>query len=446
MNYFNKDQFNITLILILSLLVGTVAILVLPDFKMLDAASYDFMGLKLLNDQEYVKVGPLEHIIPPGYPFFLAAVYGLFGHNYDVVFLLQFLLVGGVGVLLYLIGRNHLDLKKWQALLAALIVVVWPYMALFAKQLLTEILFIFFLIYAVFEILNFYKLPSWKRGAWAATLLAFATLTRAVTILLPIWIVLVFVFIRLVFKRRFALDAILKAALISVVVFGLVIAPWIGYASYRKGEFIPVASNLKIMNEKVNKRFEKEWLIYKTPGYEPGAEITLQKKVVSKLKNIYRFWESGGDGQRAEQLTNSFPPAKYLLLVYSIGFYIILGLAFLSLFFVTKKRAILALWIILLYFWSVHIALYPYPRYTLPIIPIVIILAAYSFFNFNHIIKKITYTLLSYLISFLVFYFLFKIIWDNFQVIKDYEFDINLWYLRIAIILAGGKIIALIPR
>ena len=36
---------------------------------------------------------------------------------------------------------------------------------------------------------------------------------------------------------------------------------------------------------------------------------------------------------------------------------------------------------IVAYFWLLHTLLYPYPRYTLPLIPIVILLAFYSIYN-----------------------------------------------------------------
>jgi hypothetical protein len=62
---------------------------------------------------------------------------------------------------------------------------------------------------------------------------------------------------------------------------------------------------------------------------------------------------------------------------------LILGLAILSLKWSLKRKEVLLLWSVIFYFWAFHTIFYPYPRYTLPVMPLVILLAGYVIANWK---------------------------------------------------------------
>lgn len=391
MNGLNKQNTIIIISLILySALVGIVAIKVLPEFGMSDAATYDGIAMNIVSVGKYIEVH--EQITPPVYPVFLSIIYKNFGHNYNTVFFIQFILLGLISSIIYLLAIKYFDLKKWQGFIVALIISSWPYLIVFAKQLLTETLYITFLMLIIYNLFIFAASPTLKKGLLLGLLLALAAHTRPVIIFLPFWFLfflLLFIAIKKVKKSPF--DNLKKYFIygsVSLLIFVGLSLPYSIYGTLKIGRFTPIASNATVVHKKANVNMIKEWQVYKTPGYEPGAEITFKKFIIVKLKNIYRFWFSGADGERARQLVEKYPVAKTIISLYNIGFYLILALAFVSLTQIHKNKSILILWLIIFYFWTLHVALFPYPRYTLPIMPLIIMLAGYEVAQLTYYYKN----------------------------------------------------------
>ena len=179
----------------------------------------------------------------------------------------------------------------------------------------------------------------------------------------------------------------IAGALISLFFFFSLVAPWIIYQSARKGEVVPVTGSATGILHIHWREMGYEWGAFKTPGYEPGAEITLKKVLLVRLKNIYRFWSSGASGVQADLLTEKYPPARYLIGIYRVFYYIIIALAFASWLFIKKERNIILIWLIISYFWLFHIALHTSPRFTLPVMPLTLLLAVFSAYKFKNILK-----------------------------------------------------------
>ena len=333
--------------------IGLFALFLLPRYPIIsDSADYDNAALTLLQEKKFLPSGGV--LYPPGYLFFLAIIYAVFGHNYDAVYIIQFLLLGGIGTIVYFIGKNRLQFSDKQAVIVSIVTIGWPYFILYPMLLMSEILFIF-----LFLLFVYYFLDS---KIISGLFLGLATLTRPVILFLPFWLI----FFAFLFAQRISIKK-------QLILFLIIIFPWIIFTYINSGKIIPVASNLPIVLEKA----------YKTLGYEEEfqnsapAEINLQTIVVSKLKNIYLFWNPGAGGYQAEAVTEKYAQARYLFLLYKTAFFIILGLAFISLKF-WKTKEIFFLWTIILYFWLLHTILFPFPRYTLPVIPLVIILAIFT--------------------------------------------------------------------
>lgn len=368
------------IILLYALVIGLLAIDILPDLNYSDAQTYDGIARNITEQGRFIEVH--EQITPPLYPVFLSSLYALFGRDFAVVYLVQFLILGLIGLLAMKLSKRYLSLNDASALLAGLLIVSWPYFIIFAKQVLTETLYTFFLMSIVLFLCGFTAKPDRKKALALGVLFALAAHTRPVILFLPFWL-LGWNLILLYFRRRqnktaADLKNIFRHGLIAAGIFLLLITPYSVYGSLKAGQFVPIASNIKTINHRANISMDKEWYLYGTPGYEPGSEITWQKFVVVKLKNIYRFWDSGADGGRAATVGQAYPAVKYLMYLYHFGYYLVVLLFFASLYFIKKNKYIMMFWLVVLYFWGLHTALFPFPRYTLPIMPLVIILAGYS--------------------------------------------------------------------
>ena len=393
MNLFKNIKFFYITIILISIIIGIISISIMPAFPFSDEAKYDKIATELINNQTYPIIKGM--LISPGYPFLLALIYKIFGHNYNIVYFIQFLILGFTGIFIFKIGKEFFNFSKIQALFLSLIIICWPYLILYSNLLRTEMLFTFFLTLGVWQLLNLTKNNNIKNNIILGVILTAGTLTRPILLLLPFWIIF-FIFIYQLIKnknlknddkQKLFTKKQIRNVIIILTLFIVLLTPWIYFSSKKTGKLTPVASNIKNVYSKANKSFGYERKTYKNPDFKIGAKITPKKIIISKLKNVYRFWKSGAEGYQAEMLIKKIPVTKYLISLYRILFYIMLFTAFCSIYFI-KKKEIFLLWLIITYFWGVHSVLFPYPRYTLPIIPLVLLLSIYTIINHKKLLKR----------------------------------------------------------
>ncbi|MCK5510474.1 glycosyltransferase family 39 protein [Candidatus Parcubacteria bacterium] len=365
-------------ILLLTSIIGLITVKFLANPLAGDGPKYNEAALSLVNSNTYPIVGDI--LLPPGLPFFLALVFKIFGQNYNIFYFCQFILLSGISYAVFLISYKFLKLSRLQSFLPALIIVFWPYFSVYANQIMTEILFTFLLTWSIYFLLKFWQNPNTKNIIILGAISGLSALTRPTSLLLLFWLFGFFIFILLIKKKPIIKNNYFKKIIFVIAIYILTILPWTVFATSKTGVFTPVTSTLTEIYNDDNKTYIYEWAHYKTPGYEPEAKVTASKIISIKLKNIYRFWESGANGTQAEDVIKNHPKANILIIAYKIEFYILLALFFLSIRFY-RKTNITILWLVILYSWALHVVLHPYPRYTLPIIPLMIILAFYSFYN-----------------------------------------------------------------
>ena len=239
---------------------------------------------------------------------------------------------------------------------------------LYAGLVHNEILYMFFLIPAAYLFLLSQKNPKWQNITLLGILLGLVAFTRFVGLLLPFWIAAC-----LFFFFKFRGKNSLKI-LILIIAFCAVLTPW-SIRNYQQfGSFTPThTENFRLFD----RAFVRLDYTIGAESLKPG-EATFKVLAISRLKNAYLFWNPGTQGTRAEILIEKYSWASYLFLAYKIVFFAMLALALFSLKFIRKNKSVAVLWVIVFHFWALHTALYPYPRYTLPIIPFVIILAYFS--------------------------------------------------------------------
>jgi len=127
--YFKERTSDILFLLCFVAIATIIGFFVIPAFPfepIADEVQYDQVALGLLNEHQYKIVD--GYLLSPGYPIFLASVYKLFGHNYNAVYYLQFVILGLISFTIYQISKKHLQLKNLWSVLAAGSVLFWPYL------------------------------------------------------------------------------------------------------------------------------------------------------------------------------------------------------------------------------------------------------------------------------------------------------------------------------
>ena len=299
------------------------------------------------------------------FPILLATVF-YFGGGIREFAALQSLFLAGIGIFAYLLSCLYLSRKI--AFLAALNIMLWPYFILYTKLVYTEVIFVFFLILSIYFLSRFIRENTYKYAILSGIFLGVATLTRAIIFLLPFWIFLSYLLLR---KESMKEYFSWKKWGILLVSFIIVLSPWLvrNYMHY----------NTFVVAEGLGSIYKKSYIDYDYIALDDkpisANERTLKKHITGRLQNIYLFWNPGAGGRYAEQLEEKLPQISTLIHIYWGGFFVLVGLAFLSLKWVWRNKHIFLLWSTILYFWTVHTVFFPYPRYTLPIIPLIIILA-----------------------------------------------------------------------
>ncbi|GEM_PF-738046 len=174
------------------------------DRPRVDAQAYDRIGWNLARGLGYIEVEANAENpraddaivrVGPGYQFFLAGIYALFGHHIWIVWILQAILRGATAYLVYKLAQllfSHGLVSLWQdraALIAAALFGFSPDLIVVNGFLLTETLFLFLLMAAVYGSIRLLddSAENTQKGMIYATgiglLWAFAILTRPVAIL-----------------------------------------------------------------------------------------------------------------------------------------------------------------------------------------------------------------------------------------------------------------------
>lgn len=101
----------------------------------LDSAYYDAWAQRVAEGKGY---GPMPFYMAPLYPYFLALIYKIAGHNYPIIYLLQAVLGTINTILVYIIGRKLIS--RAVGLVASGLVLIYSPLIYLETKLLTEIL------------------------------------------------------------------------------------------------------------------------------------------------------------------------------------------------------------------------------------------------------------------------------------------------------------------
>lgn len=220
----NRNKFLLAVVLFVSVILPLCYAFYYRIEPVVDAQAYDRIAVNLLDgfgfredrtknfefDAAIVRAGP-------AYEFFLAGSYGVFGHHYEIIWILQALLHAISAYLIFLSCREIFKEKGNKiGLVAAVLFGLHPDLIEISAMLMSETLYLFFVVLVVWLFVKTYQKPNQILfSVFLAFTTALAILSRPPVIL--------FVPIFLIF---YILNKKYKAGAVFWVFLALALIPW----------------------------------------------------------------------------------------------------------------------------------------------------------------------------------------------------------------------------
>jgi hypothetical protein len=226
----------------------------LPDFDhpLVDADYHDYWARSLVagrwappENEPDPHIGTTPYFRPPGYPFFLAAVYRIFGTGYLVPRIVQMLLGLASALLLFMLARRLFD-GATGAIAAGLMTFYWIFIY-FEGEFLEPVLSVPLIIAFVWMLVNWRDRPSPLRALGAGVLLGLLSLVRPnALVLIPVAAVWVYWVARVPLRGSQSAPRSLRSIVLLVAGTFAVILP-VTIRNYAvSGDFVLISSNAGI--------------------------------------------------------------------------------------------------------------------------------------------------------------------------------------------------------
>ncbi|MFH1841370.1 MAG: glycosyltransferase family 39 protein [Candidatus Nealsonbacteria bacterium] len=186
-----------------------------------DQMIYDGIAVNILKSQSFNYQGEVR-TEEPFYSLFLAAIYSVFGHNYDAVRVIQVILFAITALIVYLLAKQFFNRKV--AMVASLLIALFYPLANSAGDLLREMFFTFLLALLAYVL---YRTCFFEKKIWfvfSGIVLGVVVLTNGIAQFLFLFIIANFLIIYR--KKILTKEFILKFSLF-LISFLLVLSPWL---------------------------------------------------------------------------------------------------------------------------------------------------------------------------------------------------------------------------
>lgn len=225
-----------TIIFVIALFIRVFYVVNFSPMLTGDAIDYHRLAVSLSEGKGYVTPeGRPTSWRPPLYPFFISLIYRLGGDSYFLLSLIQSIIWSITCVVIYFIGSACFDYRI--GIISGLMSTLYLGFIRPAGLLLSETLFTLFIAIVVLCLLRVREKASLIRLIIIGVMLAAASLTKAITLLLPLFILALFVINKVVPFRRS-----ISYFLIILSVMLLAIAPWTIRNYIVHGAFVPISN------------------------------------------------------------------------------------------------------------------------------------------------------------------------------------------------------------
>jgi len=357
----------------------------------LDGSTYHSIAMNLVVGRGFSQDGVNPTLfVAPLYPFLLAGVYTLAGVHPLLVELLQVLFGVASAWLAWLITRALFG--RVPGLIAFVLVLFMPELMVINTYFYTESLFIFLFLLAIWLAMRVLERPAWPLPLLAGLAGGLATLTRGVTMLMPLLL-----FVALLLRHRgFWLS--FRHSLVYGLFFVLPILPWTLRNYQTFGAAVPVAVGSGDVLWTGNYRphdgrysYEKTMAVMDsmTAGLdqvdrdqlltgEALKHIKADPLAAARLmvKKFFRFWFWVYEGAPSGMKRQGGGLVQFLL---ALSYYPILLLFCAGVWLSRRRwRELAFIHLLLGYYMALHVAMLVVPRYRIPVLPLLIFFAAFA--------------------------------------------------------------------
>lgn len=195
-----------------------------------DAAQYQEAALNLLENQNFRINGELSMMREPGYPFFLAVIYKIFGVHPWAVRVVQFLLHFGIVIITYFLAKKFFG--NFSARLSSFSVAIYPMFNILTSWLISEILACFLVM--IFLLIFYFASEKEKYYLYALAGLILGCLAMVKAIFAPA--IVIFLVLIIFQKNKYSWRANLKKASVFLFFFLLLVVPWLfrNYSNFQQ--------------------------------------------------------------------------------------------------------------------------------------------------------------------------------------------------------------------
>lgn len=405
----NSGQIALLLFCI-AMTVRLIALMVMPEAHVSSNARESILGgAALILDGQFIRNPDYPMLVPPLTALFTAAIQFVFGDNLIAIKLCQIVLDSCAVVLLFLIGREIFG--HTCAVLGSGALTVYPFAVFVPLYVGTEGLFGFLLSLFLFLFIKGLKEDALSLLFASGFVLGLATLTRGTTLFLPLFLM---PFLWWHYHER-PISRNLQSSAWLIIGFVVILSPWIARNYVVHGAFIPSSTSSGPLLHGSSEDF---WLIkdrernlqgyfdylrdekgiegpsdpnptwVEKDNYYKRAAIEMYKDRWSAAplsflpfigKKFVRLWYATETGNNTAVIAAINLPIYILFL---IGFWASIrnriGLSYL-------------LTTLLLYFVVLHVLVFGYFRYMIPVMPFMILFGAYGLLNLVLDWRKATY-------------------------------------------------------
>ena len=375
-------------LLVLLFIIGiTYQFISSPDIKELkgDALTYHSIAKNLIEKRQFSLRDEDSPTIrrAPLYPILLACIYLIIGESLRVVYFVQLMMLILGGYILTCSISLLTQRKNIPILGLFLYCLYFPFLY-YTSLILTEILFTTLMIIFSYYLIKSIQFENQKDLIKSGLILGLLTLCKPVTLLLPIFIIIVSFFLK---NRKFEIKSLLLVALICY----LTILPWSIRNFIVTSEFVPITSGSGIefwmttdrdismgnpwsrIPQHIKERNLSE-LEMDSALIEEGIKNIINDPIIyfrNMNYNFIRFWTNIRIGN-----PNSATNSTLVFLTLNLSLIALLIIGVLKNNYFTDSHIILLS--IVLYFSLLYTVFGATGRFSIPIIPYLIIFSSYG--------------------------------------------------------------------